>query len=87
MSLIKPFTSCGLPKMIPPRNAKAKLSIDDYSAIRVQALARNEAAILTCEENETCRNLTRLSRTAHWCATELLLGLFGHSGWNKRRPN
>lgn len=63
------------------------LSVDNNSSVGMQTLPRNKTTILARKENETCRNLARLSWATHRCAAELLLGGGIHSCWDKRRPD
>jgi hypothetical protein len=53
----------------------------------MQTLARDEAAVLTGEEDEASSDLTGLTRTAHWSLMEFRLSVLGHSCGNERRPD
>lgn len=63
------------------------LAIDNNSSVRVQALTRDEAAVLASKEHETRRNLTRLSRTAHRRSTKLFHGRAVHRRGDKGSPH
>ena len=63
------------------------LSINYDATIRVQALARDEAAVLTGEKDKTCSNFTWLPWTANWHWAKLLHCGSRHCWWDKRGPN
>jgi hypothetical protein len=62
-------------------------AINNDSAIGMQRLAGDKAAILASKEYKARCNLARLTWTTHGGSTELLLRRGSHSGWNKRCPN
>ena len=62
-------------------------AIQNNTAIRMQRLARNEAAILASKEYKTCCNLARLAWATHWASAKLLHRRSVHSSWNERGPD
>ena len=62
-------------------------TIQNNTAIRMQRLAGNEAAILASKEYKTCRNLARLPWATHGASTKLLHRRSVHSSWNERGPD
>lgn len=63
------------------------LSINHDATIRVQALARDEAAVLAGEKDKTCSNFTWLPWTANWHWAKLLHCGGRHCWWDKRGPD
>ncbi len=62
------------------------LPVHDSTSIRVQGLARYEAAVLTRQEDKAGRNLTWLTRSAHWRG-ERVLCLIIHGCCNQWSPD
>lgn len=56
------------------------------SAVRMQALSRDEATIWSRQEHKASSDLARLTRSSHWRG-ELLLCLLGHCSWDEWCPN
>ena len=62
-------------------------SIDNHPSIRMQALPRNQAAILTGQKHKARCNLARLTWPTHWRGAELILRVLLHRAWNQWSPD
>jgi len=65
---------------------RSTLTVDDSTSVGVQALSGDKAAVLAGKEDETCRDLTGLTRATHW-GGEGLLCIFVHGRGDEWCPN
>ena len=62
------------------------LSVDNDTAVGVDGLTGDTAAVGTCQKDEASGNLRRLTWPAHG-RSELFLSLVVHGRWDQRRPD
>lgn len=69
------------------RTRKDSSTVNDYTTIRMQTLARNQATILAGQEDKASSNLRWLPRSTHRRAAELVLSVFLHGRRDKWCPD